>query len=67
MVGFWHTILLVGPQRRNQLHSSQCLDCEWSVTGNKTAIVIAEKAHICVRRFRPAAVQLPAIPGAKIA
>ena len=67
MVGFWHTTLLVGPQRRSQLESSQCLDCGWSVTGNKAAIAIAEKAHICVGRFRPTAARLPAMPGLKIA
>jgi hypothetical protein len=54
MVGFWHTTLLVGPQRRSQLDSSQCLECCcWSVRGTKAAIAIAEKAHICVYRFRP--------------
>jgi hypothetical protein len=52
MLGFWHATVLVGPQRRSQLDSSQCLDCGWSVTGSKTAITIAEKAHICVGRFR---------------
>jgi hypothetical protein len=66
MVAFWHTALLVGPQRRNQLDSSQCLDCGWIVTGNKSTIAIAEKAHICVGRFRPTAMRLPAIPGSKI-
>jgi hypothetical protein len=67
MLGFWHTTFLVGPQRRIQLDSSQCLDCGWSVTGNKAAITIAEKAHICVRRLRPTAMRLPAVMGSKIA
>jgi hypothetical protein len=43
MLGFWHTTLLVGPQRRIQLDTSQCLDCDWIVTGNKSAIAIAER------------------------
>jgi hypothetical protein len=67
MDGFRHTTLLVGPQRRSHLDSSQCLYCDWTVTGNKSAIVIAENAHICVGRFRPTAMQLPALPGSKIA
>ena len=49
MLGFWHTTLLVGPERRSQLDSSQCLDCGWSAAGSKTAIAIAEEAHVCVR------------------
>jgi hypothetical protein len=67
VVGFWHTTVLVGPQRRSQLDSSQCLDCCWNVTGNKAAIAIAEKAHICVGRFRATAMQLPAVSGFKTA
>ena len=57
MLGFWHTTLLVGPQRRSQLDSSQCLDCCWSVAGSKTAIAIAEEAHVCINRVqrKPAA------------
>jgi len=53
MLGFWHTTLLVGPQRRSQLDSSQCLDCGWSVAGSKTAIAIAEEAHVCISRVQP--------------
>jgi hypothetical protein len=53
MLGFWHTTLLVGPQRRSQLDSSQCLDCGWNATGNKAAIAIAEEAHVCIKRVRP--------------
>jgi hypothetical protein len=67
MLGFWHTTLLVGPLRRNQLDSSQCLDCGWSTKGNKATIAIAEKAHVCWKRFHPIAVRLPAIPGFKTA
>jgi hypothetical protein len=67
MVGFWHTTVLVGPQGHSQLDSSECLDCGWSVTGNKAAIAIAEKAHICVGRLRPMAMRLPAVSGFKIA
>jgi hypothetical protein len=67
MVGFWHTTILVGPQHRSQLDSSQCLDCGWSVTGNKVAIAIAEKAHACWKRLHAAAVRSPAIPRSKIA
>jgi hypothetical protein len=53
MLAFWHTTLLVGPQRRSQLDSSQCLDCDWSVAGSKTAIAIAEEAHVCISRVQP--------------
>ena len=53
MLGFWHTTLLVGPERRSRLDSSQCLDCGWIATGSKTAIAIAEEAHVCIKRIQP--------------
>jgi hypothetical protein len=68
MVEFWHTTVLVGPQRHSQLDSSECLDCCcWSVAGSKTAIAIAEEAHVCEGRFRATAMRLPAVMGSKIA
>ena len=67
MLGFWHTILLVGPQGRNQLEASECRDCGWSVAGNKAAIAIAEQAHICAKHLHAMPATLGVSSGFKIA